>query len=129
MLKRLAATFVLLAFVGPVWAGGLVCAEGGYCHGMARMACCAMAKSPAGSRAAMLCCWTVCSKSTDETPAAIPEAAAQSQDFSQAVASISFDPADRLFGALLAVSMRSADSSLLYQDPPDLYLQHSNFLI
>ncbi|HKQ05636.1 MAG TPA: hypothetical protein VJ464_10925 [Blastocatellia bacterium] len=129
MLHRLAALVIVLAFIGPELAGGLVCAESSGCHGMARMACCAMAKSPAASPAAMLCCQTVCGESTDDTPTAQPQASAQQLDFSQPTVRVRVEPSDRLFAAQLAVSMRSAESALLYHDPPDLFLHHSTFLI
>lgn len=130
MLHRLAALLIVFAFIGPVVAGGLACAEsGGGCHGMARMACCAMAKVPGASPAAMLCCQTVCGESTDDTPTAQPITDAQQLDFTQPVTKVKVEPSDRLFAAQLAVSMRSAESSLLYHDPPVLYLHHSTFLI
>lgn len=130
MLHRLAALLIVLAFIGPEVAGGLVCAESGSgCHGMARMACCAMAKSPAASPAAMLCCQTVCGESTGDTPTAQPQAGAQQLDFSQPAAKIRVEPSDRLFAAQLTVSMRSTESALLYHNPPDLFLHHSTFLI
>jgi hypothetical protein len=130
MLHRLAALFIVLAFIGPEVASGFACAESsGGCHGMARMACCAMAKSPAASPAAMLCCETVCGESTGDTPTARPPSGAQQLDFSQPVTKVKVEPSDRLFAVQLAVSMRSAESSLLYHNPPDLYLHHSTFLI
>lgn len=129
MLHRIAALLVVLAFIGPEVAGGFACAESGGCHGMARMACCAMAKLPGASPAAVLCCQTVCGESTDDTPTAQPAAGAQQLDFSQPVTKVRVEPSDRLFAAQLVVSMRSAESSLLYHNPPDLYLHHSSFLI
>ena len=129
MLHRLTALLIVFAFIGPVVAGGLACAESGGCHGMARMACCAMAKVPGASPAAMLCCQTVCGESTDDTPTAQPNTGAQQLDFTQPVTKVKVELSDRLFAAQLAVSMRSAESSLLYHDPPVLYLHHSTFLI
>lgn len=129
MLHRLAALLIVFAFIGPGVAGGSVCAESGGCHGMARMTCCAVAKIPGASPAAMLCCLTVCGESPDDVPTAQPAVSAQQLDFTQPLAKVRFEPSDRLFAAQLAVSMRSTESSLLYHDPPDLYLHHSTFLI
>lgn len=130
MLNRLAALVIVLAFVGPDLAGGLVCAESGSgCHGMARMACCAMAKAPAASPAARLCCEMVCGESTGDMSIAQPPAGAQQLDFTQSVVKVRVEPLNRFFAAQFAVSMRSAESSLLYRNPPDLFLRHSTFLI
>lgn len=130
MMSHLAAIAVVLAFIGPDMAGGFVCAESGNgCRGMARMACCAMAKMPGASPAARLCCETVCGESPGDVPTAQPPAGAQQLDFSQPATKIRVEPPDRLFATLLTVSVRSAESSLLYHDPPDLFLHHSSLLI
>ena len=130
MLNRLAAIVIVLAFIGPEMAGGFVCAEGsGGCHGMAKMVCCAMAKGPGASPAARLCCQTVCGESTDDSPTAQPPAGAQQLEFSQPAAEVRVTCPDGFFAAQVAVSMRSAASSLLYHNPPDLFLHHSSFLI
>src|SRR5215475_3245784 len=97
MMHRFAALLIVLSFVGPEVVGGLACAESGGCHGMARMACCAMAKMPGASPAAMLCCQTVCGESPNDTPTAQPATGAQQLDFSQPISKIKAEPAHRLF--------------------------------
>jgi len=127
MLKRLAALFLLLAFVGPMMAGGYACTASGERGSGEEMACCKQAQSPSGSSVAKLCCETVCGESTGGTPitpsGAVPQPQAPALHVEVPnIASVNLLPA-------VDLSARSANYSLLYHSPPDLYLHNSVFLI
>jgi hypothetical protein len=145
MLRRIAALLLVLLMAGQALAGAVVCGidalhnkfdgssemsypmQGeGEC---AEMACCALGKSPIGSVAAMVCCELICGESTggaqfNFTPPLLLLAPPVITHRASTPHSLSAESANAF-----SVFLKSADNALLAQDPPDLFLANSTFLI
>ena len=136
---------MVLFIAGQALAGGIVCGidvlnnkfdgaiemscptqrEGG-CD---EMACCALGKSPTGSVAAMVCCELICGESTGGSQFNFPPqllVLAPAAVTHRASTPLSLDSEST---NAFSVFLKSADNALLAQDPPDLYLANSTFLI
>jgi hypothetical protein len=127
MLKRLTTLFLVVAFAGPIMAGGYACASDGERGSAKEMACCKQAESPSGPAVAKMCCEMVCGESTGGTPITPSGAAPQPQAPALHIEVPNIAAVDLL--PTVDLSARSANDSLLYHSPPDLYLHNSAFLI
>jgi len=144
MLKRIAVLLMILLFAGQALAGGIVCgidALGDLNRSNEEtcqmekpdccddMACCMQGQSPTGSIVAMICCEVRCGESTggaqfDFAPLNLAPAPPLI-----VVSPVSLDALSEIAASLAAVSLRSAENSSHYHDPPSLFLQNSAFLI
>lgn len=145
MLKRIAALLMVLLFASQALAGGIACGIEAISNGLSHhdkvacsmqttgecdeMACCMQGKLPTGSVVAMVCCEVKCGESTS---GAQFNFAPQTLVLAPPVVTIrlvSLDTLGEVEASATTVSVRSAESSLLHHDPPDLFLSNSTFLI
>lgn len=145
MLRRIAALLMVLLIAGQALAGGIVCGIDALSNGSDsasemscpmqgegecdEMACCALGKSPTGSVAAMVCCELICGESTggahfNFTPLLLAIAPPVVTHRASTFQSLNSESA-----SAFSVFLKSADNALLAQDPPDLFLTNSTFLI
>lgn len=145
MLRRIAALLMVLLLAGQALAGGVACTIDAISNGLDDtgetfcsmqsagdrddMACCLLGTSPTGSVVAMACCEIKCGESTsgalfDFTP----QKPAVAPSFT-AIRIVSLDASSEAESSTDTVSVKSAENNLLHQDPPDLFLSNSTFLI
>jgi hypothetical protein len=127
MSQRLAAFVLMLSFGGPTLLGGLVC--DGEPGGRGSTMCCALAKSPAASAAMMICCQTLCGKSTGKTPVTRQDSNPKHEHLAGRAKTIEIRFADKPSATQTKVCVRALAGALSRSNPPHLYLSNSAFLI
>ena len=145
MLRRIAALIMVLIITGQALAGGIACGLDAFNNGFGgktemacpmqeqgdceSMACCAQGKSPTGSVVAMICCEVVCGESTSGSQFNFtPQTLAFAPPILRYRA-VEFDSLSSDNDSAFSVFLRSAENDLLSNDPPDLFLVNSTFLI
>lgn len=112
--------------------GGIACGMeiiNGNDGDMSNMACCTQGKSPTGSIVAQVCCETLCGESTsgsefDFTPQALT---LSSPIINYRIAD--FYSLNSHSDSAFSAFFRSREDNILSQNPPDLFLSYSTFLI
>lgn len=126
MLKQVFTFLMVVTFISQSLIGGFACSQDNQGE-EGQMACCVQGHSPSGSAVAMVCCQTACGESTSGAQIETPQLQQLSLPPATALRLPVFDV--QALDDLVSVLSHQANASLLYQNPPDLFLLNSSFLI